>query len=187
MRQLGLLFATALWVTCPTPAFAQPDRSIQVGLFAGGRSFASRLDLSSEFAGAVRIGLDLGHHASLLMDAVHTTPRRTTTDAFTRVTSVRTLIQYRFLPGTIHPYAIGGLGGMLFDFEDTPDASGGTLTGGVGVEWRLNRRFALFGEGSLDWYLNRYVMYAPTGERLTVSDRTTERVRTFGAGLLARF
>jgi hypothetical protein len=101
--------------------------------------------------------------------------------------SGRTLIQYRFLPGTIHPYAIGGLGGMLFDFEDTPDASGGTLTGGVGVEWRLNRRFALFGEGSLDWYLNRYVMYAPTGERLTVSDRTTERVRTFGAGLLARF
>jgi hypothetical protein len=48
-------------------------------------------------------------------------------------------------------------------------------------------RFALFGEGSIDWYLNRYVTYAPTGERLTVSDRTTEQIRTFGAGLLARF
>src|SRR5512147_680166 len=35
---------------CPTTALAQPSRSIQVGLSAGARSFASRLDLSSEFA-----------------------------------------------------------------------------------------------------------------------------------------
>jgi len=183
----GLLFAAVLGIACPTTALAQPSRSIQVGLLAGGRSFTSRLDLSSEFAGGARVGLDLGRHASLLMDAVHTTPTRTTTGAFTRVTSVRTLLQYRFLAGTIHPYAIAGLGGMLFDFEDTPDASGGTFTGGVGLEWRVASGFAIFGEGSVDWFRNRYVTYAPTGERLTISDRTTEQVRTFGAGLLARF
>jgi hypothetical protein len=172
---------------CPTTALAQPSRSIQVGLSAGARSFASRLDLSSEFAGGVRVGLDLGRHASLLMDAVYTTPTRTTTNAFTRVISVRTLVQVRPLSGRLRPYAIGGLGGTLFDFEDTPDASGGTLTGGVGVEWDVRDRFALFGEGSIDWYRNRYVTYAPTGERLSISDRTTEQIRSFGAGLLARF
>jgi hypothetical protein len=185
MRRCGLLFAAALGVACPTTALAQ--RSIQVGLSAGARSFTSRLDLSSEFAGGVRVGLDLGRHASLLMDAVYTTPTRTTTRAFTRVISVRTLIQVRPLSGKLRPYAIGGLGGALFDFEDTPDASAGALTGGVGMEWDMSPQFAVFGEGSIDWYRNRYVTYAPTGERLSISDRTTEQIRTFGAGLLARF
>src|SRR5512138_1485434 len=166
-----------LLVGSARPAAAESDRTVQVGLFAGSRSFASRLDLSSEFAAGGRVGLDLSRHASLLMDAVYTTPTRTTTDAFTRVIAVRTLVQVRPVSGRLRPYAIGGLGGMLFDFEDTPDASGGTLTGGFGVEYGLTRGVALYGEGSIDWYLNRDVAYAPTGERLTVSSRRTDQVR----------
>jgi len=186
-RPLRTLFATVLWAAWTASALAQPGRPLQLALFAGGRSFESRLDLSSEFAAGGRVGLDLGRHAALFMDAVYTTPTRTTTNAFTRVISVRTLVQVRPLSGRLRPYAIGGLGGVLFDFEDTPDASGGTLTGGVGVEWNVRDRFALFGEGSIDWYRNRYITYAPTGERLTVSDRSMAQIRTFGAGLLARF
>lgn len=187
MRHRGVLFA-ALLLLVSAPAAARADgRSIQIGLFAGGRSFEDRLDLTSEVAAGARVGMDWSKHASLLMDVVYTTPTRKGSGAFTRVISVRSLIQYRCLTGPLRPYVVAGLGGTLFDFEDTPDAAGGTLTGGVGMEWRLARRIAVFGEGSIDWYRSRAVTYAPTGERLTISDRTTDAVRTFGAGLVARF
>lgn len=188
MRRAGLLFVFAILATAIAPWNAHAEgRSILVGATLGARSFEDRLDLSSEAAVGLRMGLGLNEHVSVLMDVNYTTPTRATTGRLARVTSLRSLVQYRYIAGPVHPYLLGGVGGVLFDFDDTYDAAGGTFTGGGGIEFRLARQVTVFGEATLDWYRSRSVTYAPTGEQLTIGKRNTDEVRTIMAGLLARF
>lgn len=188
MRLPILLFGFAVLAACAAPRVARAEyRSVLAGVTLGARTFEDRLDLSSEAAVGMRFGLGLDRHVSLLMDVTYTTPTRETTGSLARVTSVRSLVQYRYLAGPVHPYLIAGLGGILFDFDDTYDAAGGTLTGGCGIEVRIARQVALFGEASIDWYRSRTTSYAPTGEVLDRGARHTDEARTFMAGLQARF
>lgn len=188
MLRAGLLFAAAILASAAAASNAlASDRPIQVGLETGSRSFEKKLDLTTEAAVGLRLGVGLNQNVSLMLDAIQATPTRTTTNRLAHVTALRTLLQVGYPVGPIHPYVMGGVGGILFDFEDTGNAAGGAFTGGLGIEWRVTRQVAVFGEGSIDWYRSRSVTYGVNGEALSSSPRTTDQVRTIEAGVLASF
>lgn len=188
MLRAALLFGVAASLTGgPHPASADTGRPFQVGGAVAIRSFESRLDLNDELAAGFRVGLGLSGRASVLIDAVHTTPTRKTTGRLAHVTDLRSLVQYRFLNGSLRPYLVGGVGGILFDFDDTYDTATGALTGGAGVEWRASSQFTVFGEASLDLYRNRTVTFDSLGNEISSTNRTTDQARTYSLGLLATF
>ena len=188
MLRAVLLFASAALLTIsPRALLADASRPLQVGGALALRSFESRLDLNNELAAGFRIGLGLNEHVSVLIDAVHTTPTRKTTYRLAHITDLRSLVQYRVVTGTVRPYLVGGVGGILFDFDDTYDTATGALTGGAGVEWRASSQFTVFGEASLDFYRNRTVTFDALGNEISSTNRTTDEARTYSLGLLATF
>ncbi|MGE5180357.1 MAG: outer membrane beta-barrel protein [Bacteroidota bacterium] len=187
MLRAALLFAGVLLPPALASTACASDRPIQVGLGTGSRSFENRLDLTTEAGVGLRLGLGLNRNVTLLLDAIQATPTRKTTNQLARVTALRSLIQVGYSVGPVRPYIVGGAGGILFDFNDTADAAGGAFTGGLGIEWRVARQIAVFGEGSIDWYRSRTVLYGVNGEELSSSPRTTDQARTIEAGVLASF
>ena len=61
---------------------------------------------------------------------------------------LRALARVDLSRGSVRPYAIGGLGGLLFQFRDAPNAGVGTMVLGVGAEARFAGGWRAFGEGS---------------------------------------
>jgi hypothetical protein len=184
----ALLFAwAALFTGAPRLASADAARPFQVGGAVAIRSFESRLDLNDELAAGFRLGLGMNERVSVLIDAVHTTPIRKTTGRLAHVTDLRSLVQVRLLTGSLRPYLVGGVGGILFDFDDAYDTAMGALTGGAGLEWRASSQFTVFGEGSLDFYRNRSVTFDSLGNEISSTKSTTDQARTYSLGLLANF
>jgi Outer membrane protein beta-barrel domain len=189
MRTGALLFVGSVAVVSFTAgsAAAYPERAMQVGLTGGARSFETGLDLETDVAFGLRVGMALHPRVSVLLDYLGTSPARETTGKTAHVSGLRALVQYRLLTGTVRPYAMLGVGGILFDFDDTYDTAEGTLSGGAGVEINVAEQIHLFGEASAEFYRFRNVLYGTTGEELSSSERSTEHVDTFLVGVSASF
>jgi hypothetical protein len=189
MRRASLLFAAAL-AACPLSvarADDYPPRPFHVGLTGGARTFEKHLDLQPDIALGLRVGLGLERRVSVLFDCAHTTPGRKTTGRLAHITALRGLVQYRILTSEVRPYLLAGVGGILFNFDDTYDTATGALTGGGGIEVRLAQQVQVFGEASADFYRYRTVSYSATGALVSSSERSTDTAATYLAGITVSF
>jgi opacity protein-like surface antigen len=189
MRRAPLLFGAVL-AACPLSAARAddyPPRPFHAGITAGARTFEKRLDLQPDIAVGLRVGLGLERRVSVLLDCVHTTPVRKTTGRLSHITGLRALVQYRLLTSQVRPYLLAGVGGILFDFDDTYDTATGALTGGGGIEVRLARQVQVFGEASADFYRYRTVIYSATGNLVSSSERSTDTAAAYLAGITVNF
>lgn len=168
-------------------AQAQNTRPFTVGVQGGVRLFEEGLDLEDDVAFGLRVGMGASERFSVLLDFVQSSPARTTTGAQASVSALRGLTQARLLLGTVRPYLVAGLGGVLFNFDDTSDTAVGAVTVGGGLEMKLGTRASLYGEGSADIYRARSVSYSPEGEVLSTTERDTQTAWTALAGLQVEF
>lgn len=186
MRLAPALFVlAAIGVAVPRPASA--ERTLVVAPVVGLRSFDDDLDLDSEASIGFRFGMRTSERVSVLVDYVHSVPARETTGQLAYITGLRSLAQVRLLTGTMRPYLIAGVGGVLFNFSDANDTAGGAITLGGGLEVKPWSRTAVFAEGSVDLYRSREVIYSTTGEELSVGPRRTQRTVGIAAGVSVEF
>lgn len=160
---------------------------IAVSPILGTSWFDAKLDLESELSLGLRFGMGLDRRFSLLMDFAQTDPARKTTGRPARVSSLRAMAQCRPIAARIQPYLLGGFGGVLFNFEDTNDTAGGTVTVGGGAEYAASRRARIFAEYSAEFYRMQSVTYSPTGVVLSTGERTTDAIQSVSAGFSVGF
>ena len=183
----ALILILALFLLAASPATAQSDRPISVAPTIGYRNFDSELDLNGEITAGLRFGVDASPKFGILMDYVYTSPSRESSGGSANVHAMRALAKYRLLTSSVRPYLLAGVGGLLFDFEDTFDTASFTLSLGGGAEYRLGSRASLFAEASADGYRARTVTYSSTGEELESTERETQAVMTATAGIAVEF
>jgi opacity protein-like surface antigen len=169
------------------PVLAQDARPFSVGVQGGVRLFEEGLDLEDDVALGLRVGMGASERFSVLLDFMQSSPARMTTGAQASVSALRGLTQTRLLLGTVRPYVLAGLGGVLFNFDDTSDTAVGAVTLGGGLEMRLGTRASVYGEGSTDIYRARSVSYSPEGEVLSSTERETQTAWTALAGFQVEF
>jgi hypothetical protein len=187
-RPVPTLVALLLFLLVDTAAArAESARPFSVGLHAGVRLFEEDLDLEDDIAFGLRAGMGACERFTVLLDFVQSSPARVTTGAQARVSALRGLTQTRLLLGTVRPYLLAGLGGVLFNFDDTSDTAVGAVTFGGGIEMRLGTRASLYGEGSADLYRARSVAYSPEGEVLSSTERDTQTAWTVLTGFQVEF
>jgi opacity protein-like surface antigen len=187
-RPVPTLVVSLLFLLVGTAAAgAESARPFSVGLHAGVRLFEEDLDLEDDVAFGLRAGLGACERFTVLLDFVQSSPARITTGAQASVSALRGLTQTRLLLGTVQPYLLAGLGGVLFNFDDTSDTAVGALTFGGGIEMRLGSRASLYGEGSADLYRARSVAYSPEGEVLSSTERDTQTAWTVLTGFQVEF
>jgi opacity protein-like surface antigen len=185
---LALAVAFLSLSTAAVPAArAESVRPLSVAVQGGVRLFEEDLDLEDDIAFGFRVGMGASERFSVLLDFVQSAPARTTTGAQASVSALRGLTQARLLLGTVRPYLLAGLGGVLFNFDDTSDTAVGAVTVGGGLEMRLGTRASLYGEASADLYRARSVSYSPEGEVLSSSERDTQTAWTALAGFQVEF
>jgi opacity protein-like surface antigen len=166
---------------------AESARPFSVGVHGGVRLFEEDLDLEDEVAFGLRVGMGASERFSFLIDFMQSSPARTTTGAQASVSALRGLTQARLLTGTVRPYLLAGLGGVLFNFDDTSDTAVGAVTVGGGLEMKLGTRASLYGEVSADLYRARSVSYSTEGEVLSSTERDTQTAWTALAGFQVEF
>ena len=186
-RVLTIPLALILVVALADRVQAQSTRPFTVGVQGGVRLFEEGLDLEDDVAFGLRVGMGASERFSVLLDFMQSSPARTTTGAQASVSALRGLTQTRLLLGTVRPYVLAGLGGVLFNFDDTSDTAVGAVTLGGGLEMRLGTRASLYGEGSADLYRARSVSYSPEGEILSSTERDTQTAWTALAGIQVEF
>jgi opacity protein-like surface antigen len=185
--RLPVALIALLLMALAVPGRADAARDLVAAPEVGVRWWESKLDLGTEASIGVRLGMNTGDRVSVLMDYVHTEPARQTTGELARISSLRTLAQVRILTGEWRPYVIAGLGGLLFDFNDTSDTAEGALTAGAGLEVKPWSRAALFAEGSFDFYRQREAFYSTTGNLVSAGKRTTDHVTSVQLGASLEF
>src|SRR5262245_58605232 len=121
---LALFLAVAL---APSRALADdpPKRPVIVGITIGARFFNDDLELGNDFAFGGRVGMGLGPRWALITDFIACHPSRDETAVAAYVDALRLLGRYNFKTGTFRPYAVAGIGGVLFLFHVKPAHSGG--------------------------------------------------------------
>jgi opacity protein-like surface antigen len=187
-RPVPTLVVSLLFLLVGTAAArAESARPFTVGLHAGVRLFEEDLDLEDDVAFGLRAGIGACERFTVLLDFVQSSPARITTGAQASVSALRGLTQTRLLLGTVRPYLLAGLGGVLFDFDDTSDTAVGAVTAGGGLELRLGSRAALYAEASADFYRSRAISYSPEGEVLYATERDTQTAWTALTGIQVEF
>lgn len=155
---------------------------------AGGvRVFDHNLGLEEDLSIGGRLGLGLSRRWSVLFDFVASHPTRTATGSITAVDALRVLARGNVLEGAIRPYALAGIGGILFDFGDAPSSARGAITFGAGVDVRIARSAFAFVEGSADGYQAETVIYDITGRPYRAAPRETQILGTLSLGIRAEF
>jgi opacity protein-like surface antigen len=187
LKILSPLCALALNVLPVAVTHAEGVRPFTLGVHAGVRLFEEDLDLEDEVAFGLRAGLGASERFSVLLDFLQCSPARTTTGAQASVSALRGLTQARLLLGTVRPYLVAGVGGVLFNFDDTSDTAVGTITAGGGLEMSLGKRADLYAEGSADFYRARPVSYSSEGDVLSSGERDTQTAWTAIAGFRVTF
>jgi hypothetical protein len=181
MRGALLLFV-ALGVGFPTTqARATEWRPV---LYAVGawRYFNDEVDLRNEWAYGARFGLTSTSWYSFMIDYVECKTWRRTTMRSADVMALRALFRADLLKGTWRPYVTGGLGGLLFQFNDAPNTGVGTMTLGLGVERPFAERWRAFAEASVDHYYYQPVFYDATGRPFATGQRTANVIGTTSIG-----
>lgn len=179
----GALFAAGTAVASPTGG----ERWVAVGPVAGYRTFASRLELDSEFAIGARISLGVSDRVTVMIDGAHAEPRRRTSGVISSFGDIRALVSYRLRKEGVRPYLVTGVGGQVLNFHDAPASASAVVAAGAGVELDLTPDWVALFEASADVYGGRFVTYSSTGRELSSTDRRTYATGIFSVGLAYRF
>jgi hypothetical protein len=156
--------------------------------FAGGiRLFDEDLGLEEDPSIGARIGLGMSPRWSVLLDFVASHPVRTVSGSMAAVDALRALARVNILREKVRPYAMAGIGGILFDFDDAPSSGRGAITLGVGVDLRIAKSAFAYLEGSADGYQSEIVIYDLTGRPYLSEPRETHILGTISLGIGAEF
>jgi hypothetical protein len=186
---LTFLAAAGLLALGTRNSGAEPEqrRPFTTSFACGVRLFDKDLGLEEDLSLGGRIGLGLSPRWSVLFDLVVSHPLRTASGQTSAIDALRALARANIILGKIRPYAIAGVGGILFDFGDAPSSGRGALTLGLGVDVRVARSVFAFVEGSADGYQTGSVAYTPTGQPYLESPRETQILGTIALGIGAEF
>lgn len=163
------------------------ERAIIVATAIGGRMFASDLQLNDDFCFGGRAGIGLGQRWSLLLDFIASHPHREVTAVAAYVDALRFLARVNLRTGKFRPYVVGGIGGVLFMFNDSPTTAGGTLTAGLGGNLRVAPQTALFLEGSVDFYAQQEITYDRFGDVSFAGRDHAKKLGTVTTGIEVQF
>lgn len=187
LRAAAAAIAAVLVVLASAPlAFAAEWHPV-AAITGGFRFFEEDLDLQTHFAYGARVGLSDGSRATLYLDYLECRTWRKGTAADADILAMRALLRVDALRGSVRPYVIGGLGGMMLQFDDAPNAGVGAFTFGAGLEGRLGRTWSLFAEGTFDSYTDRRVQYSSGGIAIGRGLPGTFTIPVITGGLSARF
>jgi hypothetical protein len=153
----------------------------------GARFFNEDLDLKTDVSFGARLGIGVSDRWGVLLDFVASHPVRESTRELAPIDALRALARANILTGRIRPYAIAGIGGILFFFDDAANAAQGAVTFGAGVDFRIARRVLLYLEGSEDVYRPDGVIYTPTGTVYQTQPRRTQHLGTISIGIGVEF
>ena len=158
-----------------------------VGITIGIRMFNPELQLGDDFSFGGRVGVGLGDRWALMMDFVACHPSREATAVAAYVDALRLLTRFNLSTGRFRPYMVGGIGGVLFMFQDSPTSAGGALTLGMGGDYRVAPQSRLFLEATADLYSQQQFTYQPGGGVSYLGDYETKRLGTICAGIAVEF
>lgn len=164
-----------------------PARPVIVGITIGARFFNDDLELGNDFAFGGRVGIGLGPKWALLTDFIACHPSRDVTSIAAYVDALRLLARYNLRTGTFRPYVVGGIGGVLFIFNDTPTTAGGALTAGLGADYRLAPQTSLFVEATRDLYSEQDITYDVEGNPVYSGKEHTKSLGTICTGISVEF
>jgi hypothetical protein len=122
-----------------------------------------------------------------MTDFVACHPSRETSGVITYVDALRFLGRYNLMTGSIRPYVVAGVGGILFIFNDAPTTAGGALTVGVGTDLKVASRTRLFVEASRDIYSVQDITYDLAGQPLYTGDEHARALGTISVGIGVEF
>ena len=171
----------------PPEADSTRDRPVLVAITIGVRMFHQELQLGDDFSFGGRVGVGLGDRWALMMDFVACHPSRESTAVAAYVDALRMLARFNLHTGTFRPYMVGGIGGVLFMFQDSPTSAGGALTLGVGADYRVAPQTRLFLEASTDLYSQQQFTYLPDGSVTYHGGYETKTLGTVSAGIAVEF
>lgn len=179
-----VLFAalTSAALARPATATAMEWRPV-ISAVGSWRVFSDEMNLRSEWAYGARFGLQSSSRLSLYIDYVECKTWRRVSGRSAEVMSLRALARVDLLRGDVRPYVIGGLGGILFQFRDRPNAGVGTMIVGLGTEGKFAERWRIFGEAGLDHFYYEPVVYSPTGTPLSTGQRNADLIGTGSIGI----
>lgn len=185
-----LLGALACWSTAQAADAGSerpPSRSVLLGITFGARFFNDELQLGNDFSFGGRVGIGLSPRWALITDFVACHPSRETSGVITYVDALRFLGRYNVMTGSIRPYVVAGVGGILFIFNDAPTTAGGALTVGLGTDLKVASRTRLFVEASRDIYSVQDITYDLAGQPLYTGDEHTSALGTISGGIGVEF
>ena len=186
LRSAALLLLILLAHGRSNAAEEQP-RPVTFAATGGVRLFNNDLDLKNDASFGARLGIQVSDRWGVILDFVASHPIRRSTGQEAPIDALRALARANILTGRIRPYAIAGVGGILFFFSDAGDAAEGSMTFGAGVDFRIARRLFTYLEGSTDIYRADGVVYTPTGVVYQTQPRKTETLGTISIGIGAEF
>ncbi|HET9250979.1 MAG TPA: hypothetical protein VFP58_02545 [Candidatus Eisenbacteria bacterium] len=183
----GLLVPDLAWCADEAETEPPPDRPVIVGVTIGIRMFHEELQLGDDFSFGGRVGVGLGDRWALMMDFVACHPSRPATAVAAYVDALRMLARFNLHTGKFRPYMVGGIGGVLFMFQDSPTSAGGALTLGVGADYRVAPQTRLYLEATTDLYSQQQFTYLPGGAVSYHGDYETKTLGNVGAGISVEF
>jgi hypothetical protein len=163
------------------------QRPVTFAVTGGARFFNEDLDLNTDVSFGARLGIGLSDRWAVLLDFVASHPIRESTQELAPIDALRALARANILTGKIRPYAIAGIGGILFFFDDAANAAEGSVTFGGGIDYRIARRATVYLEGSTDLYRPDGVIYTPTGIVYQTEPRETQFLGTISIGVGVEF
>jgi hypothetical protein len=187
--QVVALLAFAVSMPAPVRGEVPPgkERPIIIATSVGIRMFHPDLELDDDFSFGGRVGVGLGRRWAVLLDFVACHPHRESTAIASYVDALRLLARANLITGRFRPYVVGGIGGVLFMFNDTPSTAGGALTAGLGADYRIAPQTSVFLEGSMDLYSHQEFTYDRDGSVAFVGPNRGKRLGTISGGIGVEF
>jgi Outer membrane protein beta-barrel domain len=179
-----------LFITVPLGRLdAAPDqtRPVTFAVTTGARFFNENLDLKTDVSFGARLGIEVSDRWGVLLDFLASHPVRESTQQLAPIDALRALARANILTGKVRPYAMAGIGGILFFFNDATHAAEGAVTFGGGVDFRIARRAVLYLEGSEDIYRVDGVIYNSSGVAAQIYPRRTESLGAISIGIGVEF
>ena len=179
--QVWAFLAIAVSLATPASGWAvetnTKERPIIIATTLGMRLFHPDLELKDDFSFGGRVGMGMNKRWALILDFVACHTHRQSTAIATYVDALRVLARANVLTGRFRPYVVGGIGGVLFMFNDTPSTAGGAITAGLGSDLRIAPQTSVFVEGSIDLHAQQDFTYDSDG---SVTFFGPDRARTLG-------
>jgi hypothetical protein len=168
-------------------ASQEQPRPVTFAVTGGARFFNENLNLNTDVSFGARLGIEVSDRWGVLLDFVASHPVRESTRELAPIDALRAFARANILTGKVRPYALAGIGGILFFFNDAANAAEGALTFGAGVDFRIARRARLYLEGSEDVYRPDGVLYTPAGTVYQARPRRTQHLGTIAIGIGLEF